>query len=82
MTIRYGDPIHAAEGESHQSLSLRMQQAVAELFDEDRTSWFEAVSRARRGETPSLAGPIAPTWRRIWEGSRPVERRGRPKAWD
>ena len=81
VTIRYGDPIRATEGESHQSLSLRMQQAVAELFDEDRTSWFEAVSRAEKGETPSLAGPVGPTWRRTWEGSRPVARRGRPKAW-
>ena len=82
VTIRYGDPIHATEGESHQSLSLRMQQAVSELFDEDRTTWFEAVSRAEKGETPSLAGPLGPTWRRTWEGSRPVPRRGRPKAWD
>jgi 1-acyl-sn-glycerol-3-phosphate acyltransferase len=80
--MRYGDPIRAAEGETHQSLSLRMQRAVAELFDEDRTTWFEAVSRAGKDETPSLAGPAAPTWRRTWEGSRPVARRGRRKAWE
>src|SRR6266566_4205631 len=82
VTIRYGDPIYPQEGETHQSLSLRMQQAVAQLFDEDRTTWFDAISRGERGETPSLAGPVAPAWRRTWEGSRPVARRGRPKAWE
>ena len=82
VTIRYGDPIYPQEGETHQSLSLRMQQAVAQLFDEDRTTWFDAISRAERSETPSLAGPVAPAWRRTWEGSRPVARRGRPKAWE
>jgi 1-acyl-sn-glycerol-3-phosphate acyltransferase len=82
VTIRYGDPIYPQEGETHQSLSLRMQQAVAQLFDEDRTNWFDAISRAERSETPSLAGPVAPAWRRTWEGSRPVTRRGRPKAWE
>jgi 1-acyl-sn-glycerol-3-phosphate acyltransferase len=82
VTLRYGAPIYAEEGESHQSLSVRMQQAVMTLFDEDRTNWFEATSRSERGETPSLAGPVGATWRRTWEGSRPVPRRGRPKTWE
>jgi 1-acyl-sn-glycerol-3-phosphate acyltransferase len=82
VTLRYGDPIYRAEGESHQSLSLRMQQAVARLFDEDRTSWWDAIGRAERGETPSLSGPPGPSWRRTWEGTRPVARRGRAKAWE
>jgi 1-acyl-sn-glycerol-3-phosphate acyltransferase len=82
VTMRYGAPIYPEEGESHQSLSLRMQQAVMELFDEDRTNWFEATKRAEQGETPSLAGPVGAHWRRTWEGSRPVPRRGRPRTWD
>jgi len=81
-TMRYGSPLYPEEGESHQSLSTRMQQAVMALFDEDRTNWFDATSRAERGETPSLAGPVGATWRRTWEGSRPVPRRGRPRTWD
>ncbi len=81
VTVRYGDVIHPDPGETHQQLSLRMQQAVMQLFDEDRTSWWEALKRAERDETPSLGGPAGPTWRRVWEGSRPVARRGRPKAW-
>jgi 1-acyl-sn-glycerol-3-phosphate acyltransferase len=82
VTMRYGVPIYPEDGESHQSLSLRMQQAVMELFDEDRTNWFEATKRAEQGETPSLAGPVGAPWRRTWEGSRPVPRRGRPRTWE
>jgi 1-acyl-sn-glycerol-3-phosphate acyltransferase len=82
VTVRYGDVITPDPGETHQQLSLRMQQAVMQLFDEDRTSWWEALKRAERDETPSLGGPAGPAWRRIWEGSRPVARRGRPKAWE
>jgi 1-acyl-sn-glycerol-3-phosphate acyltransferase len=82
VTMRYGAPIYPQDGESHQSLSLRMQQAVMELFDEDRTNWFEATKRAEQGETPSLAGPAGASWRRTWEGSRPVPRRGRPRTWE
>jgi 1-acyl-sn-glycerol-3-phosphate acyltransferase len=82
VTMRYGDPIYPEEGETHQALSKRMQQAVMALFDEDRTSWFEATARAERDETPSLAGPAGAPWRRTWEGSRPVPRRGRPRAWE
>jgi 1-acyl-sn-glycerol-3-phosphate acyltransferase len=82
VTMRYGDVIYPEEGESHQALSIRMQQAVMRLFDEDRTDWFQALARAQRGETPSLAGPVGAPWRRTWEGSRPVARRGRPRTWE
>jgi 1-acyl-sn-glycerol-3-phosphate acyltransferase len=83
VTMRFGEVLYPAEGETHQSLSLRMQRSVTELFDEDRTTWFEAVSRSARDETPSLAGPQgAPAWRRTWEGTRPVPRRGRPSIWE
>ena len=70
------------QGETHQALSMRMQQAVTQLFDEDRTDWFQARSGAQRGETPSLAGPVGASWRRTWEGSRPVPRSGRPRTWE
>ncbi|GIU97645.1 MAG: hypothetical protein KatS3mg013_1448 [Actinomycetota bacterium] len=81
VTVRYGRAIGPLEGEGHQALSRRMRQAVEELFDEDRTSWFEALQRSARGQTPSLAGPQGAAWRRTWEGTRPVPRRSRPRAW-
>lgn len=82
VTVRFGRELVPEPGEPHQQLSLRMQQAVAQLFDEERTTWFEAVKRAEQGETPSLAGPPTAGWLRTWEGTRPVARRGSPKAWD
>ncbi len=81
VTVRYGRPIFPAEGETHQDVSRRMAQAVAELFDEDRTTWWDSLRRAQRGETPTLAPPAGPEWRRRWEGSKPVPRRGHPRAW-
>jgi len=82
VTVRYGRPIIPEEGETHQDLSRRMAQAVAQLHDEDRTTWWEALKRAERDETPSLAGPQGPGWLRKWEGSRPVPRRGPGKTWE
>jgi 1-acyl-sn-glycerol-3-phosphate acyltransferase len=82
VTVRYGRPIEPVEGETHQDLSRRMAQAVAQLHDEDRSTWWEALKRAERNETPSLAGPHGPPWLRKWEGSRPVPRRGPGKTWE
>jgi len=81
IRVRYGRPLLPEEGHTHQELSLRMQQAIAEMFDEDRTSWWEARQRAGRGETPKLVGPSGPSWLRTWEGSRPPRRRGKPPTW-
>lgn len=80
--VRYGEPISPAEGETHQELSRRMSQAVAQLHDEDRTSWWQALQRSQGGWTPSLAGPKGPNWLRRWEGTRPVGRGGPPKTWE
>jgi 1-acyl-sn-glycerol-3-phosphate acyltransferase len=82
VTLRFGSPLYPAEGETHQDFSRRMSQAVTQLHDEDRSNWWEALKRAETGDTPSLAGPAAPDWRRRWEGSRPIARRGPSKTWE
>lgn len=82
VTLRFGTPIYPAEGETHQGFSRRMAQAVTQLHDEDRSTWWDALKRAETGDTPSLAGPSAPDWRRRWEGSRPIPRRGPAKTWE
>jgi hypothetical protein len=79
--VRYGPAIEPVEGETHQELSRRMQQAVAQLFDEERTSWWDSLRRAEAGLTPSLGPPAGPPWRRRWEGSRPVARGGPEQTW-
>jgi 1-acyl-sn-glycerol-3-phosphate acyltransferase len=82
VTLRYGTPFWPREGDTHQDLSRRMSAAVAELFHEERTTWWEAIRRAQRGETPSLVGPQGPDWVRRWEGSRPVQRGGPARVWE
>jgi 1-acyl-sn-glycerol-3-phosphate acyltransferase len=82
VTLRYGSPFWPVEGEVHQSLSRRMTAAVSELFHEERTTWWESLHQAQRGETPSLVGPSGPGWLRRWEGSRPIPRRGPDRVWD
>jgi 1-acyl-sn-glycerol-3-phosphate acyltransferase len=82
VTVRYGEPFRPEEGETHQDLSRRMTRAVTELFHEERTTWWEALHRAQRGETPTLVGPSGPDWLRRWEGSRSVGRKGPEKVWE
>jgi 1-acyl-sn-glycerol-3-phosphate acyltransferase len=82
VTVRYAEPFWPTEGQTHQELSLQMTQAVTQLFHEERTTWWEALHRAQRGETPSLVGPQGPGWLRRWEGSRPVGRKGPAKVWE
>lgn len=81
ISVRYGRPVRPEQGETHQALSLRLQAAVAQLLDEDRTTWWESLGRAAKGETPIPSGPAAPRWLRVWEGSRPVRPRGPGRAW-
>ncbi len=81
ISVRYGAPLQPIEGETHQELSKRMAQAIAELHDEDSSSWWESMQRAEQKQTPSLAGPRGPGWLRSWEGSGPVPRRGPKKTW-
>ena len=82
VTLRYGRPLYPEEGETHQEFSRRMAQAIASLFDEDRTTWWGALRHAERDETPSLAGPQGPDWRKRWEGSRPLATRGDERTWE
>lgn len=81
VSIRFGEAIRPQPDEDHRGFSRRMTQSVARLIDEDRTTWFESIQREARGETPLPSGPDGPKWQRIWEGSRPLPRRGSERAW-
>jgi 1-acyl-sn-glycerol-3-phosphate acyltransferase len=82
VSVRFGDALFPEEGETHQSFSLRMTQAVSVLHDEDTSTWWEAMRRAEAGETPSIAGPQGPAWLRRWEGSRPLKPGGDERTWE
>ena len=81
VSVRFGPPERPEAGEDFRSMSRRMQQALARLWDEDASTWYASLRREADGSTPSMTGPPAPKWRRVWESSRPLPRRGRPAVW-
>ncbi len=85
VTVRYGEPLRAREGETVRHFGPRVEAAVARLADEDATTWWDASRRAARQETPSLSGPQASSWRRRWAATAEPAIPGagpRPKIWD
>jgi 1-acyl-sn-glycerol-3-phosphate acyltransferase len=81
VSVRFGPPLFAAPDEDFGSLSRRMHQALARLWDEDASTWWESLRREAEGSTPPLTGPDLPKWRRVWESSRPPARRGPARVW-
>jgi 1-acyl-sn-glycerol-3-phosphate acyltransferase len=81
VSVRFGPPLHLAEGEDFRAFSRRLQQAMARLWDEDASNWYGSLRRQAEGSTPSMAGPQGPRWRRVWESSRRIPRRGRSRVW-
>lgn len=64
--ITFGAPIPIQEGERSTAFAQRIQNEVAVLADEATTDWWSARKRAHAGTTPSLSGPEAGVWRRVW----------------
>lgn len=81
VSVRYGRPMSAEPGEQARSFNERLFQEVSRLWDEDATTWWDSLKRAARDETPAPTGPEGARWRRIWEASKPLERRRRPGVW-
>jgi len=81
-TVTFGHPLRATEGERSTSFAARLERAVAELADEVSSDWYSARRRALAGTTPSLHGPEAGAWRRVWAlGDRDVRRRRTRRRW-
>jgi len=84
VTVRFGEPLHARQGESARDFAPRVRLAVATLLDEERTTWWESRRRAATGQTPDPSGPAVAQWRRVWEQTQPpVVDSGSPapRAW-
>jgi 1-acyl-sn-glycerol-3-phosphate acyltransferase len=81
LSVRFGPPLHPAEGEDFGPFSRRMQGALARLWDEDATGWWQSLQREAQGATPSLSGPPGPRWRRVWEASRRLPERAPRRVW-
>lgn len=69
VTVRYGAAVTPTEGEGVRQFGPRVEAAVAQLYDEDGSTWWSAMRRAADGTTPSLAGPEASAWRRRWQAT-------------
>jgi 1-acyl-sn-glycerol-3-phosphate acyltransferase len=64
--VSFGRPLRPAPGEDPRTLTASLERAVAALADEQTTDWWTARKREAAGTTPSLTGPDAGAWRRIW----------------
>lgn len=81
-TVTFGDPIAPARGVRATRLSARIEAAVAALADESRSDWYSARARAYAGKSPTLNGPAAGAWRRVWAlGDRSRRSRTRRRGW-
>lgn len=65
-TVTFGAPLVPEDGESSRRFGSRIEKAVDVLADEATTDWWQARLRAHTGDTPSLHGPDASSWRRAW----------------
>ncbi len=81
VTIRYGEPIMATEGEGPRDFGRRIEQGVAALLDEESTDWYDARRRSTTGQTPAAAGPPVGRWRRVWEASQPPTVAAQRRIW-
>jgi 1-acyl-sn-glycerol-3-phosphate acyltransferase len=82
LTVRFGEPIAPAPGESVRDVARRVRSAVARLLDEEQTDWYSSLRRAASGRTPDPSGPDVARWRRVWETTRsPEPDPGRIRAW-
>ena len=71
--VRFGAPVRPEPGDSPRTFAPRIRTALAQLLDEDSSTWWEASVRAAARATPDPAGPAVAPWRRTWANSEPPE---------
>jgi 1-acyl-sn-glycerol-3-phosphate acyltransferase len=81
ISVRYGEPVTPQEDEDTSSFALRLQGALARVWHEDESTWWEALRREHDGELTAPTGPSGPRWRRVWEATRPLPRRDPQRVW-
>jgi 1-acyl-sn-glycerol-3-phosphate acyltransferase len=80
--VTFGAPVRPHEGEDSRRFAARLEAEVAALADEATTDWWQARRRAHAGQSPSLTGPQAGAWRRIWAlGDQEPKRRRERRSW-
>ena len=80
VAVRFGPPIRP-DGQSARELAPRIRAAVAQLLDEESSTWWEASRRAAHGTTPDPSGPQVAQWRRVWEQTASPKMPSRRQVW-
>ena len=74
VAVRYGAALEAQPAESAEVFTARIHRAVADLIDEDASTWWQV----RRGSGPEVGDAQGARWRRIWQQSEEPTAGGRP----
>ena len=82
VSVRFGPSILPQASDDFRSMSRRLQEGLARLWEEDRSTWWESLKRDAPGENRLPTGPDAPNWLRVWEATRPLPGRRPPRVWD
>jgi len=77
--VTFGAPLLPGPDDDSRRFGATIERAVAALADEATTDWWSARRRAHAGESPALAGPDAPAWRRAWALGDPDRKRTRQR---
>ncbi|HEU5484862.1 MAG TPA: lysophospholipid acyltransferase family protein, partial [Microlunatus sp.] len=84
VAVRYGPALVAQPAESAEVLTARIHRAVADLVDEDATTWWQVRSLSGRPPAELDTGRTvddvpASRWRRIWQHSEAPTAGGLPR---
>jgi 1-acyl-sn-glycerol-3-phosphate acyltransferase len=74
VAVRYGAALEAQPAESAEVFTARIHRAVADLIDEDATTWWQV----QRGSGHEAGDAQGARWRRIWQQSEEPTAGGRP----
>lgn len=73
VCVRFGTPLRPAEAESPRDLLRRLESALAELAEEESSTWWQARRAAVAGTSADPTGPVAARWRRTWAATAPAD---------
>ncbi len=81
VVVRYGRPLHPAEGEGTRAFNERLVTAVSRLWAEEEMGWYRSLRAEADGTLKLPTGPSGSSWRRIWEATRPLAEDQSDRIW-